>query len=621
MKRITFLIVALLTHWSLTAQWVNDPLSNTFVANCPTNASEVLLSANPASSELYVQWLSSQENGWSPSLQYITANGIPRWGNNGLHLSGHNFNSLTEGTALASTDDNAVVSCFTTAAGQCVAVKINNECNFVWGEQGITLFDGQGGGQTELMATSGGALWALGADDSNTYLQYVNADGSLNPLITISDPQKACHYGLMVPAPNNGVFVVYEKEVPSTGDYSEKEIYVEGYLPDGTQTTSSVQLMSAHTMVASHHHYVVPDGEYGAYVYLWYPDANEIFNTYVFHFDQTGASTISDTNGIAVRPISSETHVLNACGTVDPDSRHLIITYLMTDVATQTRNAIGASRITSTGEHFWNNGVIVEDLGLAVGTALRADAHEDGSAVTITFLKSTDGLTATVEALCISMIGRVAWSTTLSSTATSKVASEGNMGFLHQQNVCAWIDATNGGLYAQNFSVFGEMGDITPVQVCDGPENLTGLYVHNDQTNSFGVKLLWDDPMIPILSYNIYRTDLDSGEEALFIMDGNNNAYFDACPIGHYKYQLKALYADCGTSLPATTAEGDDYVIMEVTSVNEDADDDIVIPTRIYTLSGQLIQDANLETLSRGVYIIQGLSRDGRLVTQKIVVN
>ncbi len=620
MKRITFLIVALLTHWSLTAQWVNDPLSNTFVAHCDAEANELLLSLSPNTSELYVQWLSSQGNGWSPTLQFLTANGIPRWGDNGIHISGHNFNSQSAGMALASTDDDAVVSCFSNASGQCVAVKINNQGDFAWGAQGITLFNGHGGGRTELMAVANGALWALGADESNTYLQYVNADGTLNPLITISDPQKTCRLGRLVPGPNGDVFVVYEKEAPATGNLTEKEIYVVGYHPDGTQAASPAQLMSSQTMAPGYQHYVVPDGQFGAYVYLWRPDSNEVLNTYVFHFDQNGASTISGTQGVAVRP-STDTHVIDAYGTVDPESHHLIIAYLMTDVATQTHNIIGASRITPTGEQFWNNGVDVLDLGGDGCSALRADAHEDGSAVSLTFLRSSDGVNATVEATCISMLGEVAWSTTLSSTVSAKVCSESNTGFSHRQNICAWVDATNGDVYAQNFSSFGEMGDITPVQMCEGPENLTGFYVHNTQINSFGVKLIWDDPMIPILNYNIYRTDLDSGEETLFIMDGNDNTYFDDCPIGHYKYQLKALYEECGTSLPATTADGDDYVIVEVTSVNENADDEIVMPSQIYTLNGQLIRDADFETLSRGVYIIQGLTRDGRLVTQKKVVN
>ena len=115
---------------------------------------------------------------------------------------------------MVATSDNAVVSCFATEAGHTVAVKINADGTYAWGEQGLTLFGGAGNSRTELLAGDDGGVWALGTDTDfgNLYLCYIEANGTLNPTITISDDNgMLCMFGLLVPN-KNGVFVVYEKE-------------------------------------------------------------------------------------------------------------------------------------------------------------------------------------------------------------------------------------------------------------------------------------------------------------------------------------------------------------------------------------------------------------------------
>ena len=42
---------------------------------------------------------------------------------------------------------------------------------------------------------------------------------------------------------------------------------------------------------------------------------------------------------------------------------------------------------------------------------------------------------------------------------------------------------------------------------------------------------------------------------------------------------------------------------------------------RIYSNNGQVIRNANLGELSPGVYIVQGLTSSGKLVTKKVVLN
>lgn len=144
MKKITLLIIALVSFVTLKAQWTDNATDNNFIANCTELAGEIYLSTNDATGDTYLQWSSNGTNGYGPTLQRITFDGTPQWGTEGIRISGHNFETYSQGMAMTTTTDNAVVSCFATESSQTVAVKINADGTFAWGEQGVVLFDGNG---------------------------------------------------------------------------------------------------------------------------------------------------------------------------------------------------------------------------------------------------------------------------------------------------------------------------------------------------------------------------------------------------------------------------------------------------------------------------------------------
>ena len=72
----------------------------------------------------------------------------------------------------------------------------------------------------------------------------------------------------------------------------------------------------------------------------------------------------------------------------------------------------------------------------------------------------------------------------------------------------------------------------------------------------------------------------------------------------------------------AQTPDGLDYIIIEVTSIPEnETENEIATLLKIYSASGQIIRNANFGELTSGVYIIQGLTSTGKLVTKKVVLN
>ena len=620
MKKLGLFLAGLFAFTALHAQWVDDPATNTFIANCANDDGELYTATNPNTGDTYIQWEGFGTNGWSPHLQRINFEGVPQWGDDGIHISGLEFSSYSEGVSMTTTADGGVVSCFADYEGYTYAVKINADGTFAWGEQGRKLFDGHGFSRTELVAGDDGGFWALGADYENSYLQYVNADGTLNPYATISASGYKCMFGQLTLSLDNFVFLTYERL--GSGFYTNKDIYVVGYAPNGDQVTPDVLLMSEQSFQSTYIHYVVPDGLGGGYAYIWHPAFGEAFNVYVFHYDETGVSTINDTNGVSVHSIDPSNFYGGANGTVDPVSHDLIIAYEQTDASTQSQSRIYMNRITATGEKLWGEGILVADYVGNTYADIMVDAFEDGSGFSLIYTKdSSNPYFTTIEAMGFDMNGNQLWAKTLCSNAYRRTMCDNTPGFYLGQNIVFWVNCINSGIYGQNIGPDGTMGPIEPpVITCLAPEDFEGEYVYDMQEELFGVKLSWVAPETQPLHYNLYRYSNINKDEVIIEVPGDATTHFDESGFGDYKYQLTAVYEDCESDF-ALTPDGENYVYIEVTGVEENGNDEIVTVTRIYTMNGQCLKDNDINALSNGVYLIQGMTEDGRVVSRKVVIN
>lgn len=615
MKKHLFLLMALAASFALQAQWTDDALHNNFLANCSADAGEIYTSTDPVSGDTYVQWTTGSSNGWAPWIQRLSFDGTPLWGTEGIHITTPNLASWSPGYAMTATNDGGVVSVFRTADAYHYAVRVNADGTFPWGEQGIMLFDGLGGDRSEVMAGNDGGVWALGTDYDNTYLQYVNADGTLGPVITMGDGEHQYMFGLMVPTIGNSVLVVFEKENWAYTYYYEKEIWVVGYTPDGAQIGPEVQLMAPYTMGGSYCHYVVPDGANGGYAYMWHAGIGGAFNTYVFHFDEYGNSTIADLNGASVHSTDPMNYYLDAYGTADPVSHDLIIAYQVKDASTQSQDHIYMNRITSTGEKVWGEGILVADYIGVDYSEVKVDAFEDGSGFAVIYMQDN-----AVMAKGFDMDGNLLWTKQMSMTNYNKTFCDNSTGFHFGQDIVAWVNSSNGGIYGQNLHPDGTMGPTEFPEPCYAPENFEGVYSYDDESQTFGVMLTWDAPETMPLHYNLYRSDVNSKENIVIVVPGDVTSYYDEAALGYYKYQLTAVYENCESEY-ALTPTGEDFVIIEVTGIDENPADEIVTIMSIYNMKGQMLKTVNLNELANGVYILQGLTEDGRLVSNKIVVN
>lgn len=622
MKKLVLFLAGLLVFTALQAQWVDDPATNTFIANCGNDDGEVYLSTNTNTGDTYVQWEGSASNGWSPTLQRLNFEGVPQWGDDGIHIGAHEFSSMSEGVAMTTTTDGCVVSCFATYDGFTYAVKIDPDGNFVWGEQGLQLFGGLGFSRAELTAGDDGGFWALGFDYSNLYLQYVDADGTLGPTTTISDSGGyKCMFGQLTLSLDNNVLLTYEKV--GSGFYTDKELYVVAVTPEGGIISPDQLLMSSQTFQSTYIHKAIADGMGGGYAYIWHPGIGGAFNTYVFHFNEIGFSTINDQNGISVHSTDPMNYYGYAYGTVDPVSHDLIVAYEQTDASTQSQSRLYVNRITATGERVWGEGILLADYVGVSYADIMVDAFEDGSGFSVIYTKSSpsNSYFTTVEAMGVDMNGNQLWSKTLNSTSYRRTVCENSAGFHMGQNIVAWVNSSNGGLYGQNIGPDGNMGPIEPpVPTCLPPENLEGDYVYDMEEQLYGVQISWIAPDTQPLHYNLYRYSEIYKDETIIEVASDATSYFDETGIGAYKYQLTAVYEDCESDF-ALTPEGENHVYIEVTGIDENTDNRLVNVLNVYNMTGQRITINDINELNTGVYILQGLTEDGRLVCQKVIID
>lgn len=616
MKKFYILIIALAFIINAKAQWTEDPATNTLLANTSADAGEIYLATNTNTGDTYIQWCSFVGgNGWSPTLQRLNFAGEPQWGAGGIHIAGHEFSSYSEGVAMTTTSDGGVVSCFAVYEGYTYAVKINPDGTFPWGEQGVQLFGGLGFSRAEIIATDDGGVWALGFDYQNLYLQYLNV--ATGPVITISDPGGyRCMYGQLTLSYENRVFVTYEKCGAQL--YTDKQIFVAGYNPDGTQYSPETLLMSTQTFQVTYLHHAISDGMGGGYVYIWHPGIGEAFNTYVFHFDQYGTSTIGAT-GTPVHTGDPAFYYLDAYATVDPVSHDIIIGYRQTDSEYEAYHQLYVNRITPWGERVWGEGILVLDNGTAPFAKIRVDAFEYGDGFSVIYIKgqiqTSDA--STVEAHGFDMNGNVLWDTQICSNTYGKTGCDNTTGFHSGQNIFTWVNSNNGGLYGQNIGQHGEMGEVTPPTPptpCYPPTDFQGESYYNPATGATAAVLSWTAPETTPLHYNLYY----EGLKGVIEVEPEYTSYYYELEPGDYIFKLTAWYEDCESDF-ALTPGGDNYILLELTlSVPENEYEEIVNIIDIYNVNGQRTNVNNINELSNGVYIVKGMTASGKTVVRKI---
>ena len=201
-----------------------------------------------------------------------------------------------------------------------------------------------------------------------------------------------------------------------------------------------------------------------------------------------------------------------------------------------------------------------------------------------------------------------------------KVAAANTTGFHNGQDIMMWVNHDQGGLYGQNIGIDGTMGYIEPILPCLAPENFAGEYVYNEEDQTFGALLTWDAPETQPLWYQLYITLPDGNTFTAEVEPTETEYYHEMTVAATITYRLIAIYEYCESDY-ALTPDGEDYVTVVVTGIEENTNDSIVTVLNVYNMNGQRIAVSDMNELNTGVYVIQGLTEDGRMVSRKAVVS
>ena len=626
MKKSIFIISILFIMSNLQAQWVDNPAVNTLIASGDTYYDEIRISTHEASGHTFVQWIDLKNDRMNPSMQMIDVNGVPQWGNDGIVVNSNPNLDYTDGFSMVATADGCAVSHFTDRRSGSLspyAVKLDADANFVWGENGIHTFDIQGFGiRTGIYADHDGGVWVTACNDENAFVRHINADGTTDNTITISESGYCIFFPKIVVCADNSILLVYQKGQHASSYFYNKELYVAKYAVDGTLLHAPELLMSSVNAADWLESYVVADAQGGGYAIMWHR-ATGPYETYVFHFDAEGNNTLGNTQGVNVTLPDDLYGMANfhyhAYGTVDPISNDLFIAWKEADSDDEVYNAIEANRITQNGEKLWGDAGITlvptTDYGIS---EVKADILPNGNGAVVTYVIGGYS-TPQLKAVSIDGNGLTQWQTDMSTSNHAKVFAQNNDGFHNGQLILVWSEERgNTGLYVQNIQPNGAMGPLP--EPCFPPTNFQGTYLWDEDSETFGAMLTWNAPEETPLHYNLYREDLASKEAVTIEIPSSETAYFDEVGTGNYRYQLTAIHEDCESEY-ALTPEGQNGIEIAVTSVNEHHSEVIVKVTNVYNMAGQSVRCHNLEELDNGIYIIQGETENGSIVCRKHLIN
>ena len=157
---------------------------------------------------------------------------------------------------------------------------------------------------------------------------------------------------------------------------------------------------------------------------------------------------------------------------------------------------------------------------------------------------------------------------------------EGNVSFKWVAPATAVSSVTINIKNSSNASVYSYNGNTNNIPAtmysgnndCDGcqpPTNLSGEYQWTSE--GFGTKLSWNYDADP-QSFKVYRSNDGVNYEVIATVNKEDREYFDVTGAGAYYYKVTAFRSYC-ESTPAWVNNDQDYVYVDVTSVNEDDSD------------------------------------------------
>ena len=495
MKKLLLIIAISCIAMQMSAQWSNNPSVNNIVySNENTETYGSLSATDETTGMTYIQWFILSDNGMQPIMQLYNNQGIAQWTDNGITVSTHTNGTALFGTALTVSSDGCALVGFSDERNGSMnpfIYKISQSGEFVWGVDGVQLSSTEAY-RIYVQPCNDGSAWAAWVNDK-CYMRHINADGSLDPIITILPTSDTTYYGHIMVDDNNNATMAYLIKTGGSFIMPTQQIKICKYSPDGTQIWSTHNiLMQDYTMNFSTEIQLMSDGLGGGYVATTVI-INNHHEALLFHFNADGTPTTS-TTGIQA---SNESTFHNYYPTisVNPTTHNCIMFFRKTDADENYYYELKGQCFTTNGEKLWgNNGISLSDNTNYVYPVISVSVPEGGA---ILIYENGDNQPI-IKAMRVDVNGNFVWdngSIDVCNVTSPKIGSNVTSGVHNGQLIYSWDDSrTPEGLYAQNLKLDGTLGpiacNVTGDANGDGSVNINDImitiaYIYNNNPQQF----------------------------------------------------------------------------------------------------------------------------------------
>ncbi len=468
--RNSFLMLCMLTSFTLQAQWSSDPNQNLAVSDEAGEQTIPKIATSPAGIS-YISWYSNEGGNYNMRLQRFDVYGNKQWADEGLLISNNtSMTWLTDYDMCVDSTDCAIIvfQDIRTGDNNIFAYRIDTSGAFLWGADGLQLSNSSAFDAAPKVTVTGNndAVIAWEADGV-IIRQKISPGGSLlwgNNGISMTGTN-SYKWPQLLPVGSDDVIMKFFEDIgpPNAPD---RYVYAQRYDDNGNAvwaqacTVSDALGISAWTQIFP----FINDGQDGFYM-AWHDDRdnNMLSSVYVQHIDPQGDPVFTN-NGIEVATMSGRNRFYAQLA-LPPSSDNIYIFWNEMD-ANQNNRGIYGQKINQDGNREWtNNGMTF--ISLSPTDIYPFAARQSSEDMIVFYEEALGGNSYSIKAMRIDTTGSFVWggqSITMCSVASEKLHSVAN-NFNYGQWIATWGDGRNSSrdIYGQNIQLDGSLGSIPPL--------------------------------------------------------------------------------------------------------------------------------------------------------------
>lgn len=463
--------IALVCFISVSAQWTDDPLTNSIVNNL-SGAQAVPHIAYDNAGNFYVGFYSNNAGNYDIRLQYFTFDGIAQWDADGLLVSNHSQYSWVTDWDLTTDNNGNCVLAFNDARNgnaDVFAYSISPSGEFLWGDDGIRLTsDVSDEFLPSITVTSENNTIVVWQRYTDTFreiaMQKITPSGELSWGAN-GKVFKSLEYNYGGPrvlgVEGDNYLMAFYKEIGNFPSFT-RSIYVQKFDADGTPMWMGNVLASDANGINPYNNFnIAPDNANGIII-AWMDDRNSDLNIdgAVQRVNADG-SIDWPANGSTVSNSTNNSHQ-NVCILGITNADEVIVSWSK-KTENQNFTAVAGQKFSVVGEKMWTdfgNEFVAMSSNIS-GTNGGVVFNGDNSMVV--YEEFISGVSASnLKVFAVNKSGAFIWdptTTLMAGRSTSKVhVVLSNLD--NDQLIAVWEEGDNSDIYMQNILTDGSLGEM-----------------------------------------------------------------------------------------------------------------------------------------------------------------